>query len=69
MKNITTLYNIKRFTDQCFDRDNDKVAAIIKGYNCMLLIHQILLGSCFFQWQAIDFLENRGHLRARLCHW
>jgi len=31
MKNITTLYNIKRFTDQCFDRDNDKVAPIIKG--------------------------------------
>jgi len=29
--NVITLYNIKKFTDQCFDRDNDKVAPIIKG--------------------------------------
>ncbi len=28
---VVTLYNIKRFTDQCFDRDNDKVASIVKG--------------------------------------
>jgi len=28
---VITLYNIKRFTDQCFDKDNDKVAPIIKG--------------------------------------
>jgi len=28
---VITLYNIKRFTDQCFDRDNNKVASIIKG--------------------------------------
>jgi len=28
---VITLYNIKKFTDQCFDRDNDKVASIIKG--------------------------------------
>jgi len=30
-KNIITLYNIKRFTDQCFDKDNDKSAKIVKG--------------------------------------
>jgi hypothetical protein len=30
-KNVITLYNIKRFTSQCFDKDNDKVASIIKG--------------------------------------
>ncbi|HGJ64506.1 TPA: hypothetical protein ENS27_03855 [bacterium] len=30
-KNVITLYNIKRFTNQCFDKDNDKVASIIKG--------------------------------------
>ncbi|MGQ9610859.1 MAG: hypothetical protein ACUVWN_16305 [bacterium] len=30
-KNVITLYDIKRFTDQCFDRDNDKVVGIIKG--------------------------------------
>lgn len=31
MKNIITLYNIKQFTDQCFERDNDKAARIVKG--------------------------------------
>ncbi|MGQ9609175.1 MAG: hypothetical protein ACUVWN_07730 [bacterium] len=30
-KNVITLYNIKKFTDQCFDKDNDKVVGIIKG--------------------------------------
>ena len=30
-KNVITLYNIKRFTGQCFDRDNDKAACIVKG--------------------------------------
>ncbi|MGQ9610354.1 MAG: hypothetical protein ACUVWN_13725 [bacterium] len=30
-KNVITLYNIKKFTGQCFDKDNDKVAGIIKG--------------------------------------
>jgi len=30
-KNVITLYNIKRFTDQCFDRDNDKATLIVKG--------------------------------------
>ncbi len=28
---ITTLYNIKRFTDQCFDRESEKAARIVKG--------------------------------------
>ena len=28
---IITIDNIKKFTDQCFDRDNDKAARIVKG--------------------------------------
>ena len=28
---ITNIDNIKKFTDQCFDRDNDKAARIAKG--------------------------------------
>ncbi len=28
---ITSIDNIKKFTDQCFDRDNDKAACIVKG--------------------------------------
>lgn len=28
---IITINNIKQFTDQCFDRDNDKAARIVKG--------------------------------------
>lgn len=28
---VTNINNIKRFTDQCFDKDNDKVASIVKG--------------------------------------
>ena len=30
-KRITTKRNIKRFTDQCFDRESEKAARIIKG--------------------------------------
>ena len=30
-ENVTTIDNIKKFTDQCFDRDNDKSARIVKG--------------------------------------
>jgi len=28
---VTDINNIKRFTDQCFDKDNDKAASIVKG--------------------------------------
>ena len=28
---ITNIDNIKMFTGQCFDRDNDKAARIVKG--------------------------------------
>jgi len=28
---IITIDNIEKFTDQCFDRDNDKAACIVKG--------------------------------------
>ena len=28
---IITIDNIKKFTDQCFDRNNDKAARIVKG--------------------------------------
>ncbi|MGQ9609466.1 MAG: hypothetical protein ACUVWN_09195 [bacterium] len=30
-KNVIKLYNIKKFTGRCLDKDNDKVAGIIKG--------------------------------------
>jgi len=30
-EHITTIDNIKKFTDQCFDRDNDIATRIIKG--------------------------------------
>ena len=30
-EHITTINNIKKFTDQCFDRDNDKATRIVKG--------------------------------------
>ena len=30
-EDVTTIDNIKKFTDQCFDRDNDKSARIVKG--------------------------------------
>ncbi|HGJ64765.1 TPA: hypothetical protein ENS27_05165 [bacterium] len=28
---IINIDNIKQFTDQCFDKDNDKAAKIVKG--------------------------------------
>jgi hypothetical protein len=28
---VITKDNIKKFTDQCFDKDNDKSASIVKG--------------------------------------
>jgi len=31
---VITLYNIKRFTDQCFDRDNDKMVS--EGINFVI---------------------------------
>ena len=31
MNSIITINNIKPFTDQCFDRENDKAASIVKG--------------------------------------
>jgi len=30
-EDVTNINNIKKFTDQCFDRDNDKSARIVKG--------------------------------------
>jgi hypothetical protein len=30
-EDVTIINNIKKFTDQCFDRDNDKSARIVKG--------------------------------------
>jgi len=31
MNSIITINNIKLFTDQCFDRENDKASRIVKG--------------------------------------
>jgi hypothetical protein len=30
-EDVTTIDNIKQFTDQCFDKENDKTARIVKG--------------------------------------
>ena len=53
-KNVITLYNIKKFTDQCFDKDNDKVASIIIGEDKKLGFWLMLL-SFPYRGKAIPF--------------
>ena len=67
-----TIDNIKQFTDQCFDRDTEKAASIIKGIldarsprisdisNAVeLLGDKILILDKEFSYQALEKLEQK----------